>query len=390
MSGVKNSVSFKIFASDLTLIVNKIKNSSFPVYKLKTVHEKYLTGEVRWHDLNYLKKLLEINNATLEITSKKGTIFTIINYKKRIGLLIGAVLASAIIFYLSNTVLKINVYGNNFLSDSHVTSVLSNYGISIGKFIPSLDLRKAETEIITAFDQFRWIGIRSNGSTIEVEVSELNPKPDMVPINSPCNIISTKNAQIVGIQNVYRGMLVPMLYDGVKEGEILISGTVKGKLEHDYFVHSIGDIIGRYDENITFYQPITDQEQIYTSKIIKKDIYFWGIKIPISLQKDPQSEFELEEDTDFIEFFGITFPVGITEKTYKPYYYAEKICSTEEAKQILERKMINHETNFYENSETKIIDRKISYLETENEIILNINYTLEGNIGKEQEIFAKK
>ncbi len=321
MNSLKNSISFKIYAEDLTSITNILRNSSFPVYKMKIVRDKYLSGEIRWNDLSYLKNLLENRPASLEITSKNGLIFTIINYRQRIGLIIGAILASAMVFYLSNSVLNISVYGNNTFSDSYVKSVLSNYGISVGKFIPSLDLRQTEKEIITAFDQFSWIGIRSSGSTIEVEVSEINSKPKIVSINSPCNIISTKNAQIVGIKNVYRGMLVPMLYDGVKEGEILVSGTVKGKLDHDYFVHSIGEIIGRYEENVTFYQPLVDQEQVYSNKFSQNYLYFWGLEIPLCIPKSLESDFELEEKTEFVDFLGITFPIGVTKKTYKPYFY---------------------------------------------------------------------
>ncbi len=385
----KSYVSFKIYSDDITKAVNILRDSAISIYEMKVEGNNFILGKINWYDLKEFKGIIDKTPATVEFISKKGYIYTIFNYKQRLGLIFGAFLAFIMVFMLSNSILSIKIFGNESLSDNEVTDVLNYYGISIGNFIPALDLRECENQIITAFDKFSWIGIRSNGPRIEVQVSEINEKPETVPINSPCNIVSTKDAQVISIENVYRGMLIPMLNDGVKKGEVLISGTVNGKLEHDYLVHSMGDIIGRYEENISFFQPLTDQKQIYEKTKITKSIYILGMKIPLSIFPKTELEYEFDEDVNLVKLMGLTFPIGTVTKEINPYYYSQVEFSTEQAKSILEEKLQIYETNFYENTDIKIVNREVAFIENADEVILNVRYTLEGNIGEKQRIFAK-
>jgi similar to stage IV sporulation protein len=310
-------------------------------------------------------------------------------YRKRTGLIVGLVLAAAMVFYLSNTVLTIEVYGNESMSDADVISVLGDYGISIGKFIPNIDLRKCERQIITAFDKFSWIGIRSVGCRILVEVSEITEKPEMVPTYSPCNVISSKDAQIVEIKNVYMGMLVPMLYDGVKKGDLLISGTVDGKLQHDYYVHAMGEIIGRYDEKVSFFQSYEDTVTDYSERYERRSLYLFGLRIPLYIAADDNEKYEYSETLNYLSILNLKMPIGIIIGEVKPYTEAHVTYSDEQVKSLLEEKINNYERNFLEDTDVKMIDKKTEYITESDGISVNVTYTLEGNIGVTQEIMAK-
>lgn len=381
-------VSFKIFAADISDIVNKLRNSGFAVHELRT-DGKYVYGEISWCDYGELKALVSGNSAQLETEEKHGLVFWLMKYKKRFGIALGTVIAAAMIFYLSNTVLTIEVCGNESMSDAEIISVMNDYGISIGKFIPSIDLRRCERRIITAFDGFSWIGIRSSGCRILVEVSERTEKPEMVPTASPCNIIAAKDAQIVEIKNVYMGMLVPMLYDGVKKGDLLVSGTVNGKLDHDYYVHAMGEIIGRYDEKITFFQPYNDTVTEYSDSFTRKSLYLFGIKIPLYLNKGIEGEYEFSEALNYLSVFNLKLPAGIVFEEIKPYVLTECVYDREQAVALLDEKIKNYEYNFYGGEDIEIIDKQTEYTETDDGISVTVTYTLEGNIGVTQEIMAK-
>lgn len=387
-SKILGYVSFKIFAADISDIVNKLRNSGFAVHDLRT-DGKFVYGEISWCDHDELKALVNGNSAQFEREDKHGLAFRLMGYKKRFGIAVGTVLAAAMIFYLSNTVLTIEVYGNESMSDTEIISVMNDYGIAIGKFIPSLDLRRCERQIITAFDEFSWIGIRSSGCRILVEVSERTEKPEMVPTASPCNIIAAKDAQIVEIKNVYMGMLVPMLYDGVKKGDLLVSGTVNGKLDHDYYVHAMGEIIGRYNEEITFFQPCSDTVTEYSDSFTRKSLYMFGIKIPLYLNKGIDGEYEFSESLNYLSVFNLKLPVGIVFEEIKPYVLTECIYDREQAVALLNEKIKNYEYNFYGGEDIEIIDKQTEYTEAEDGISVTVTYTLEGDIGITQEIMAK-
>ena len=384
------SVDFRLFADDCCDIVNKLRATGFAVMNICIEKGTYVTGTVSWYDLGELKSFAEFNNAQLEQLETNGLFFTIKRYKKRLGIAAGLIAAMMLIFYLSNTVLRIEVYGNESVSDERVKSILHDYGIKIGAFIPSLDLRESENEILTALDTFRWIGIRSSGCRILVDISEISEKPEMIPITTPCNVIAACDAQIVDIRNVYLGMLVPMLYDGVHKGDILISGTVDGKLDHDYFVHAMGEIIGRYDSEVTFEQPYLDRSINYGTEKTKKSLYLFGLRVPLYLNKEEKFEYEYSERIKYAQLFGLEFPIGIVIAEIKPYTEDEIEYSPEQAKIILESKVGIYEKNFLENKEITIVDKITEFTEYSDKMAVKVKYCLESDIGVTQEILAKK
>ena len=73
--------------------------------------------------------------------------------------------------------------------------------------------------------------------------------------NTPCNIVASRDAQIKNVR-LYSGMLVPMVGDGVKKGDIIVSGVVDTKYGRSFYVHSIGEITGIYTEKMTFSKPL--------------------------------------------------------------------------------------------------------------------------------------
>ncbi len=384
------NVRFRLITADSGDIINKLRSTGFCVKELRCEKDCIISGLINWYDFGELEAFAYKNNLKLENIEKVGAVFKAERYKRRSGIIVGLIISIAIVCLFSNTVLKIEVYGNKSVSDERVKMILADYGIEIGAFIPSLDLRSLEQEILTAFDTFRWIGIRSSGCRILVDISELTEKPEIIPQSSPCNIIASRDAQIVDIRNVYMGMLVPMLYDGVKKGDILISGTINGKLEHDYPVHAMGEIIGRYEDEITFEQPYFDSIINYGSKQHKKTIFLFGIRIPLYLNKSSCFEYEYSEKKELLQFLGLEMPIGFIETEIKPYTVDEVEYSTEQSKLLLEEKIKLYEKNFLQNEEITVISKEVDFNEQVDKMTVNVKYCLESDIGVEQQIFIKR
>lgn len=384
------NVFFKMFAADCGDIVNKLRATGFAVRDIRIEGGNFVTGTVAWYDLGELKAFAEDNKAQFELLERKGLIFTAQRYKKRFGIAAGILAVLMLVFYFSNTVLRIEVYGNESMSDERVKSILAEYGIKTGAFIPSLDLRDSEKRILTALDSFSWIGIRSSGCRILVEIRELSEKPEMIPLSTPCNVVAACDAQIVDIRNVHLGMLVPMLYDGVRKGDILISGTIDGKLDHDYFVHAMGEIIGRYEREVTFDQPFSDSVTNYGKEKTKKSLYLWGLRIPLYLNKAESFEYEYSEEIEYAHFLGLELPVGIVIAEIKPYTVDEVEYSPEQAKLILESKISLYEKNFLEDKGITIVGKEVDFSENGGKMTVKVKYCLESDIGVTQEILGKR
>lgn len=386
---IRGVISFEAIAPEPEVFVNNLKASSVSVTNLKCKGNK-LSGDAYWSDFEDIKQIAEDDGVQLSIAKKRGGVFTVRKYRLRAGLAVGFFLAVIMVAYLSNVVMSIEVFGNETLTDKQVESLLNDCGIHIGTFIPSVDLREAERIIVSESEEISWIGIRSSGCIIEAEITEADKPPEMIPTRTPCNVVSAKDAEIVEIHDIYMGMLIPMLHDGVKKGDLLISGTVDNGKGGVYYAHAMGKIIGRYDENVTFYQPYSEEKLRYTEKVTRKTLNFFGIKIPLYVGRNDFEQYEYDEKTSFLKIFNIQLPIGIVYSEYRLYDTETENISPEKAVQLLEEKISLCEKNFYSDEDMKIIGREVYFSETEEGMTAAVKYTLEGDIGVTREIMAKK
>lgn len=385
---IRGIITFEAVSAEPESFLNRIRQSSAQSMNMQYKNGK-IFGDTYRSDFNEIKRIAEESGAQISVTKKRGSIFTIKKYRLRAGVLVGLALAAAMIFYFSNIVMSIEIFGNETLTDSQVKDILKDSGIKIGAFIPNIDFRVAESEIVSSADSIAWIGIRSSGCTVQAEVGEMTHPPEMIPTASPCNIISSKDAQIVDVQNVYMGMLIPMLHDGVKKGDILISGTVDNGKGGVFFVHSMGEIIGRYDEKVVFSQPYTDENIRYTDKITRKYLKLFGLDIPLYVGKNDFEEYEYEKSINYLNIFNIQIPVGIVREEYRLYETELTEYTPERAQELLEDKIKLYEKNFYEGEDVLILGKEVQFTESRDGMTAAVKYTLEGNIGVEREIMAQ-
>lgn len=386
---MRGIVAFEAVAPETEVFINRIKESPVPVTGLRCKDGK-LFGETYWTDFPLLRSIASENGVQISVCRKRGGIFTAKKYRRRSGILAGIILAAALAAYLSNTVLSIEIYGNENLTDKQIEAALNECGIRIGAFIPGIDLREAERRIVSSIDDIMWIGIRSSGCLIQAEVSEADKPPEMVAASSPCNVVSARDAQIVAIRNVHMGMLIPMLHDGVKKGDLLISGTVENGKGGVYYAHAMGEIIGRYSEKVNFSQPYSREVLRYKEKVTRKTLDFFGLKIPLYVGKNNWTQYEYDESITYLQIFNIKLPVGIVYSEYKLYETVAEEYSPDKARQLLEEKIKLYEANFYGEEDVEIIDREVFFAETGEGMSAAVKYTLEGDIGITREIMAKQ
>lgn len=379
---------FEAIAPNVECFINSLIESCIIADNIQYENGKII-GKIDSSSYNELIKVGNSCAAQISIIGKSGLLFWALKYKKRLGFLIGAVIAIIIIFFLSDTVMIINVYGNETISDCTVLAMAKESGIYIGANISDMDLRNAERIMVSSSEDISWVGVRASGCTINIEIYEADDTPCVVEKNIPCNIVSEKDAQIIDIKNVYSGMLMQMLNSGVKKGEILISGTVEDGQGGVYYTHSTGDIIGRYSETMIFTQDYCDDIIEFDNKFTKKSIHFLGRKIPLYIKEKQIDNTELTETITYFNIFGIQLPMGMIYAEYQPYNIKKVEYDKNEAKILILNKIKQFESNFFENEEKIVVDKSIEYVENNNCLKAIVKYTIEGNIGVKKEIMVK-
>ncbi len=325
---------------------------------------------------------------TVEMTGQSGAYYFLKRYSRRTGILIGALLAAALTVFFSNIVMRIEISGNENVSDDEILAILRGTGIYYGSFIPAVDMRAAENILLASSEEISWAGVRSSGCRVIVQVTETAGAPDVVPKGSPCNIVAVRDAQITGM-SVYSGMVIPMLGDTVRRGEVLISGVVPKKFSGTYYVHAMGKITGRYSETVSFVQPFEDTAEVCGDPDDIICLELFGKRFRIS-GRMPAGRCETAEDIRYIRFLGLTLPAAVVhcevwETEEVPVRY-----SREQADELLDGKLSRYENNFLSGGGSTVIDRRIYRSYTESGAEIRAEYIIEGDIGEERIIFLDK
>lgn len=345
-------------------------------------------GEIYGKNYSKLCEIAEKNFMQISIVKRKGLIYKIIPYSKRIGIIAGIIFSIAIILFLSNTTLKIRVQGCDEKLTTSIMTILQSNGVEAGKFIPNMDFDQIERNILSSLNDVAWISIRNSGGIITVNVSQTTKKPDIIPQRLPCNIVSTKDARIINVQ-VYSGQLMTLIGNGVKKGDLLVSGFVVDKNGKATYYHALAKIIGEYEDDKEFSQQLNEDVKT-TSDISKKRNYlnFFSVKIPMFFGKDIEGEYTYNEKTNNFSFFSMQLPIGITHTTYEQYEIKHKTYTKEQAKAMLDEQMKLYELNFFKNC--TVVKKDIIENENENTVSYQVKYTVQGEITQTNEILLKK
>ncbi|MDE6593828.1 MAG: sporulation protein YqfD [Oscillospiraceae bacterium] len=334
-----------------------------------------------------LTALSEEMGLTCSAITRRGVIHAVGGYRRRAGLVIGLILSVVIAAAMSGRVTVIEIGGSEAIPRERIVSLLRDTGIYIGCNINDVDLREAE-RLIRAMDKdIAWIGIRHTGSRVVVEVDDIDPYPEIKAENTPCNIIATRDAQIKGVK-VYNGQLIPMVGDGVKKGDVIISGVVDTKYGRSYYVHAIGEITGVYSEKMTFAENFSGTERVTGGVAVKKALSVFGRRIIYSSEGNIDGDYEYSERETPLTLGKIEFPLSRVEMTYRLQEEVPVTRTPDEVREILGERIERYERNFLSDGVT-VTDRQVEERVTKSGIAQTVTYTVEGSIGEERQIFAR-
>lgn len=387
LKNIRGVISIEAAGDNIYRFINSLRELHIVCTSQKCKNGKF-TAQIYSRDLDKVEAAAEKFNISLTIIKRKGLRFKAYAYRFRFGVIIGILIVLGFVFYLSNTVVTIEVCGNNAITNQQVISALSDIGIYKGRFIPDIDFHSCEQRLRLSIPEIAWTGIRHTGSRIVVDITETVETPEMVNDDIPCNIVASKDAQITYTE-IYAGQLLRKTGDGVKKGDIIVSGTVDDGNGHFLKKHAMGKIKGLYNEEIIFTQPYEENGQIYSEDIqTRKYFDFFGFRIPLFFSNIDSETYDYNESTTKFTFLGFEIPLGIVHCSYEPFTYDKITYSEKEADIKLQQQTALHEKNFYDSKGITVVNRKIEKKSTDKDMQYKVYYTLEGDIGKDWEIYV--
>ena len=344
-------------------------------------------AEIYRRDLKKVRRLAEECGVQLKEAEYRSFMRYLSGYRHRYGIAVGIAAAFLGCVFFSQTVVTIEIQGNERISSDSVMSVLSELDIRRGSRIRDLDLHYCENELEIMMDDIAWAGIRRTGNRIVVQIKETVEKPEMLHERIPCNIVADRDAEIT-YMSVHKGMSMHKEGDFVPEGTLLVSGikeTEKGRMT---LHHAAADIKGIYEETEVFTEKYRPVRYVPTGKKKKeRKLRLFSLDIPLFPLNDTYGNCVRTSQVKYMKVFGNDIPVGIVTDTVSETVLTDEPLSDEELDKLLMEKMYLYEKNFL--SDCKIIKRDVKREKSDDSVSFRTSYKLEGTICRQKEIFIK-
>lgn len=347
-------------------IIDICCQNNIAVWKIKRV-ENSINFSVARADFKRLRIPLRHSGIKLHIIKKRGIIFFTQNNKKKASAVLGAIVFAALLWFLSGRIWVINVIGNQSLSSGEIISLCEDFGVKTGIKRTEINSAYLKNRVLSKTDRLGFISFNVIGSLLEIEVDEINHP--QAKNNSPCNLIATEDGVVKSIK-IFNGTPAVKVGDGVKKGDLLVSGVRKTADGVENFVCADGEVMCTVEKTITESTPLSYTENRRENRYISKNIlHFFGVSLPLDFGLE-KGRYETEIKEKRLTVSEVSLPISITENRFYKVEPTIVNLTTESAKQLLQDraadryiqsgKVINVKDDFFENNGVCVLKRTVT------------------------------
>lgn len=314
------------------------------------------------------------SHSHIHIIRRSGVPHLLRNYKKRLGIAVGAVIFIITFFIFSFFIWRIEVSGCKSTTVYEVLESLEQLGFSKGSIKSSFVIREIENEFLKNNSKYSWISINIKGTTAYIEVNEAVPKPDIIDTSEPCSIYAARDGVIASVTS-FMGYSVVSPGDTVTAGDLVVSGNYTDKYGVEYKLHSYAKVMAYTVHANTVTVPYTEKVHVPTGKVKNKySIKLIRFTIPLYFSKKISYNNYDTTQSEKILSLGNNFalPFSVIKNTYTEFEPSVCTKSKEAALADAYEQLYDFEYNL---AGITVTDR--SYQETDNGDSITVKVTLE-------------
>ncbi len=318
-------------------VLNRMFSYNIVYSRLKKHENGDISFLINTRNYNRLKRLCENMGEDIKIVSKKGLPSLIYRYRKRSGLVFGVLIFIALLFLSDKFVWRINISGNESLTDKEILEALEVLDFKTGSYIPSVDFYQLCAEMLIECKDAAWISVNMNGTTADVIVKETEHKPEREYIqtdDAPSNLVANADG-VIERAEIFSGRSEVEIGEQVKKGQLLVSGVLDIGNDGEFrFVRSSGSVYARVKRLFTVDIPLKYTKKVYTGNYhIEKSIIFLGKEIKIGKEYRLLGKLcDTIYNKEYIDVFGICeIPVMLCTATSNEYRLEETELTKESA-----------------------------------------------------------
>ena len=284
-------------------------------------------------DFKFLRSVIRGKEVKVHILKKRGVPFILNRYKKRSGILAGAVLFFAVIQLMSGYIWIIDVKGNDKIGTETVLSACHSVGLDIGIKKDSFYPKLKREELMLRLDGVAWSSLNVEGSRLTVNVTEIKEREKEKTFS---NLKATSDG-IIEKLDITSGTSVVSVGQAVKKGDLLVSGIIE-TADGTRFVGSKGKVYAKTKEEIVLSENYVQKHSVPTGKTKTKTVIeIFNFKIPLYLGAE-KGLYETERNEKTLKLFSSNLPIKIYTKKFaflkeeKVTYSYTELCKRLEKK----------------------------------------------------------
>ncbi len=285
------------------------------------------------------KKLLSVcreRGIAAVSEGERGLSVLLFRYRRRWGLLVGALCFVGIILWSQSVLWGIEIDGNHTLSDEDVLTELRACGLTLGCPLSELDTEVLENRVLIYSDEISWISVNLIGTVAHVELREVGELPPAEPEYAASNLVASRSGKIEVLENI-RGSVAVHPGDIVVEGELLVSGLTEMQSGGVRYRRAAGQVFARTERDFLIEIPYSYQQKRYTGckKQEKRLIFFEKeIKFFSNCRNLPATCDTINTVEYFSLWDGRTLPVGIRTVEYREYEMYDAVRDERQATEL--------------------------------------------------------
>lgn len=240
--------------------IRQMWSLNISIWQIK-YQNKTLTCNILNKDINLVKRYYHVdivNNYSFSYFKKY--------LRQNIISIISLVFAIILFSFFSNVIVEVNIQSDNQKVVSDLTKELDKYHLSRLTLKKNyMEIENIKKKIKEDFNnRLEWLEIENNGMKYTIKL-ELRKSKNVEINNNKCNVIADTDGVITNIK-AQKGTILVKNNQYVKEGDILISGSIALNEEVKADVCSIGNVYAEKWYSVTIDIPLTYEEKIYTGR----------------------------------------------------------------------------------------------------------------------------
>ena len=235
---LKGYVNIDVQGYYIQRFINACVSKGVFLWNLKPKKSTYINVNVEIADFKKLREIAKTTKCKIKINGRRGLPFILNRYRKRKIFFIFLIVIMMFIYGESRFVWNIEVEGIERISKEEILSSLENNGLKIGAMKSKVKVNEIINNIRLERNDIAWMSIKLDGTNVIVQIAETTEKPEIIPFDEYCNIVSKKDAEIMKV-TATTGTIVAKPGEQVTAGSILIGGWMEGNYTGIRYVHAM-------------------------------------------------------------------------------------------------------------------------------------------------------